>query len=99
MLGCSHAFAVRFLEDNDEQGLKISDICVRPDHIRPIHSFDIFCKIDHRMANHYLNLELRHVTQSRVVWDYETWSTSRNGKQLLALERAWRGVRTDASKN
>jgi hypothetical protein len=90
MFGCSHEFAIRFLEDNDEQCLKLADICVRPDRIRPLTSFDIFCKFDHHMAGHYLNFELRHVTQSRVQWDYESWSISPAGLQLLALDRQWR---------
>jgi hypothetical protein len=90
MFGSSHEFAIRFLEDHDEQGLKLADICVRPDRIRPLTSFDMLCKFDHHMAGHYLNFELRHVTQSRPLYDYEWWSVSPAGRQLLALDRLWR---------
>ena len=96
---------IYYLEDN-EFGLKLSDKQVSIAFIRPLRTFNMHCKFDHRMANHILNriLVRRYfagdLTKDWKVrygvgdlsekWDYETWASSKQGKQLLELECKWR---------
>jgi hypothetical protein len=96
---------IYYLEDN-EFGLKLSDKQVSIAFIRPLRTFNMHCKFDHRMANHILNriLVRRYfagdLTKDWKVrygvgdlsekWDYETWASSKEGKQLLELECKWR---------
>jgi hypothetical protein len=83
---------VCYLEQND-LNLKLADKDVSIAFIRPLRTFDLTCKIEHRMANHNLN---RTLVRSNVVddvsgeWDYQSWALSMEGRQLLELEREWR---------
>jgi predicted hydrolase (HD superfamily) len=97
---------IYYLEDN-EFGLKLSDKQVSIAFIRPLRTFNMHCKFDHRMANHILNriLVRRYsagdfTNDSKKVrygvgdlsedFDYETWASSKEGKELLELECKWR---------
>ena len=96
---------IYYLEDN-EFGLKLSDKQVSIAFIRPLRTFNMLCKFDHRMANHILNriLVCRYfagdltngwkvrygVSDLSEDFDYETWASSKEGKQLLELECKWR---------
>ena len=90
---------IEYLEKN-ELGLKITDKNVVVDFIRPMDSFDLTCKFQHKVANHLLN---RILVRSRDVdkmqyesWsscvegNYGSWSSSLEGKQLVELELKWR---------
>ena len=96
---------IYYLEEN-ELGLKLSDKQVSIAFIRPLRTFNMHCKFDHRMANHILNRILGRryfagdlskewkvrygVGNLSDEWDYETWASSKEGKQLLELECKWR---------
>jgi hypothetical protein len=96
---------IYYLEDN-EFGLKLSDKQVSIAFIRPLRTFNMICKFDHRMANHILNrILVRRYSAGDLTkdwkvrygvgdlsedFDYETWASSKEGKQLLELECKWR---------
>ena len=96
---------IYYLEEN-ELGLKLSDKQVSIAFIRPLRTFNMLCKFDHRMANHILNRilvrrysagdltkdwKVRYgVSDLSENFDYETWASSKEGKQLLELECKWR---------
>jgi putative lipoic acid-binding regulatory protein len=93
---------IEYLEQHErnELGLKITDKHVVVDFIRPVSSFDLTCKFQHKVANHLLNRILvrsHHVDtmkygswRSSVEGNYDSWSSSAEGWQLLQLEMIWR---------
>ena len=91
--------AIEYLDKN-ELGLKITDKNVVVDFIRPMDSFDLTCKFQHKVANHLLNriLVRSHDVDtmkfeswcSSVEGNYDSWSSSVEGKQLMELELIWR---------
>ena len=88
-----------YLEQN-ELGLKITDKNVVVDFIRPMDSFNLTCKLQHKVANHLLNRILIRSQDvdmmqydswcSSVEGNYDSWSSSVEGKQLIELELKWR---------
>jgi len=90
---------IKYLENN-KLGLKITDKNVVVDFIRPMDSFDLTCKFQHKVANHLLNriLVRGHDVDtmkfeswsSCVEGNYDSWFSSSEGKQLVELELKWR---------
>ena len=90
---------IEYLEKN-ELGLKITDKNVVVDFIRPMDSFDLTCKFQHKVANHLLNRilvrscdvdKMQYESWSSCVdGDYGSWSITVEGKQLVELELKWR---------
>ena len=80
-------------------GLKITDKYVVVDFIRPMASFDLTCKFQHRVANHLINRILVRSHDvgtmmyesccSSVEGNYDSWSSSVEGLQLMELEMMW----------
>ena len=93
---------IEYLEKHEmnKLGLKIADKYVVVDFIRPMDSFDLTCPIQHKVANHLLNriLVRRHQVDtlkfescwSSVEGNYDSWSSSVEGKQLIELALKWR---------
>ena len=91
--------AIKYLDKN-ELGLKITDKNVVVDFIRPVDSFDLTCKFQHKVANHLLNWilvrscdvdKMQYESWSSCVeGNYGSWSSSLEGKQLVELELKWR---------
>ena len=90
---------IEYLEKN-ELGLKITDKNVVVDFIRPMDSFDLTCKFQHKVANHLLNRilikrcdvdKMQYESWSSCVeGNYGSWSSSVEGAQLMELEMKWR---------
>lgn len=90
---------IEYLEEN-KLGLKITDKNVVVDFIRPMDSFDLTCKFEHRVANHLLNrilIRRQDVDMmqyeswcSSVEGNYDSWSSSYEGMLLMELEMEWR---------
>ena len=81
---------IEYLEKN-ELGLKITDKNVVVDFIRPMDSFDLTCKFQHKVANHLLNrILVRSCDVDKMQYDYGSWVSSFEGKQLVELELKWR---------
>jgi hypothetical protein len=90
---------IEYLEEN-KLGLKITDKNVVVDFIRPMDSFDLTCKFEHRVANHLLNrilIRRQDVDMmqyeswcSSVEGNYDSWSSSVEGMLLMELEMEWR---------
>ena len=87
---------IAYLEQHDrnDRGLKLSDKHVSIAFIRPLWSFDLFCLVDHKMANHRLNRKLIRDGELSGEFNYDRWKISVEGKQLLALQRQWREYST-----
>ncbi|KAJ1464248.1 hypothetical protein T484DRAFT_1758242, partial [Baffinella frigidus] len=98
LLGCTWQQGVDHLDGND-RGLKMSDQGVHIDHIRPLSSFNLHCKVEQTMANNWCNLQLLPAVenlQKGADFNYDAWSITDAGRMLLALECELRAAAANA---
>ena len=92
-VGCTYAQLVEHLNDNP-YGLKVGDIGIDIDHIRPVSSFNLFNgPVQQRECMNWNNLQLmtkeenRHV--KRAQYDAVQYAESEPGKAIAKLREGW----------
>jgi hypothetical protein len=93
IVGCTYAQLVEHLNDNP-YGLKVGDIGIDIDHIRPVSSFNLFNgPVQQRECMNWNNLQLmtkeenRHV--KRAQYDAVQYAESEPGKAIAKLREGW----------